>query len=87
MILVTVDLIPHGNEAAKTTLHTIHIVNDGTGSDGSGDSEIGHYDVVLYTGGVLAHSGARVGHHRRHQRNGTLRLVERALSALEAVSK
>ncbi len=42
MIVVTVELWPHGDEAQKQHLGTARIINDGTGILGSGN-----YDVIL----------------------------------------
>lgn len=48
MLRVTVELVPHGVESRKRTLATMEIANDGTASDGSGNSEFGNYNGVLH---------------------------------------
>lgn len=55
MLRITVELISHGDETRKKIIGVMEIANDGTGSDGSGNSAIGHYNGTLraepaYTG-------------------------------------
>jgi hypothetical protein len=59
MIRVTVELLPHGIESQKRVLGTAIIANDGTASDGSGNSEFGNYNVRLLTGDppIARHAG------------------------------
>lgn len=72
MLRVTVEFIPLGQEAYKTTLHTLEIINIGTG-----DAELGDYEITLnrqHIGGIRAYRRER----------GALDLVRLALGSAEA---
>lgn len=40
MLRVTIELLPHGNEARARVLGTAYIVNDGFGSESSGNYQV-----------------------------------------------
>lgn len=46
MLRVTIDLLPYGDESKKETLHTIDIVNDGTGSEWAGNYDVTDGEVT-----------------------------------------
>lgn len=48
MLRITVELVPHGDESRKRIIGVGEIVNDGTASDGSGDSSMGNYVAKLF---------------------------------------
>ena len=57
MIVVTVDLLPHGDETKKRTLATAVITNDGTGTEDVGNYAIGFGmpDGTVKVGKVIGH--------------------------------
>lgn len=50
MLVIRMELWPHGVEAEAEVLATATIINDGTGGDGTGNSPRGNYHVELYNG-------------------------------------
>lgn len=48
MLRVSIDLVHSTDPKQDKTLGVIEIVNDGTASDGSGDSARGNYEVALW---------------------------------------
>ena len=74
MIIVTVKKID-AITGARTTLHTVEIVNDG-----SGNSSVGNYEASWRTHGQAELVNARVEGHRRA--DGALWLVRHAIEAV-----
>lgn len=72
MLVVTVELRPGGDPLRARTLETLTIVNDG-----SGDFDVGSYDVAAEVGGRKARV---VGFPRS---DGAMTLVLKALQALD----
>lgn len=76
MIRVTMELIPHGNPTNVQHLGTVHIANDGTGSQ-----SFGNYNVTALgkTKKVFAHAKVI-----KHPRKGEipLRLLYKSLKAI-----
>lgn len=80
MLEVSVILCAHGR---RKTIATMTIQNDGTASDGSGDSPFGNYDVIAgwtYKDGRSRSAEARVEGFER--RKSCWALVQHALEAL-----
>lgn len=70
MIVVRIEIWPRGDETKKRLLGVVTIVNDGTASDGTGNSKYGNYDVRLsHAGKFRMKKGiwkkGRVEHHLR----------------------
>ncbi len=59
MIVVRVELWPGGRASKSRELMRMHITNDGTASDGTGDSSRGNYYVDLFRKG--SHRVQRIG--------------------------
>jgi hypothetical protein len=71
MLRVTVEVIPHGNEQQKSTIGLMEIVNDGNGTE-----HTGNYFYSLGDGKKI-NSGKYTGFNRD---NGFWRLIERILT-------
>ena len=80
MLRVTVELLPHGSEERKSTLATLIIVNDGTGS-----VQLGNYNCYFVRKGAAFRQylsnhfrNVRIEKHRRIDSH-VWRLVKKAL--------
>ena len=72
MLILNVVLWPHGNSDKAEEIGHIRIINDGTASDGSGDSPIGNY--------IIADKLVKLGRVEGHKRaDGFWPLVKRAI--------
>lgn len=88
MLVVKVEIWPHGDESAATTLDTVYIGNDGTG--GGESSAVGNYDVYESDPRgkpkLLAKRDGWIGRIENHDRSepdkGRLMLACRALLAV-----
>ena len=72
MLVVKVEIWPHGNEVKAEEIGYLRIINDGMASDGSGDSPIGNY--------IIADKLVKLGRVEGHKRDdGFWPLVKRAI--------
>ena len=70
MIQVIIDIIPFGKEEDRKTLHTLNIINDGTGNE-----YMGNYDIQL--------DGDKKRHITQFRRGyGVLELTRKALKEM-----
>ncbi|HWB13318.1 MAG TPA: hypothetical protein VG826_29100 [Pirellulales bacterium] len=76
MVVVKIELWPHGDEEQKRPLGVLTIANDG-----SGDARVGHYDVTA------SHAGAYFGRRREPYRTGKVRGFPRQLSPYRLVCR
>ena len=82
MIVIRVELWPGGWPGNARELMRMHIINDGTASDGSGNSPRGNYRVALFRKGSqtkIFRTGAVKNYPRRSYHIG--RLILRALAS------
>ncbi len=81
MIVVRVEIWPKGQSLKARELMCMHITNDGTLSDGSGDSKRGNYRVQLFRKGC--DNVFRTGHVENYPRRSyhVGRLIYRALAS------
>lgn len=77
MLIVTIEK-RDANTGERSTLHRFAVINDGTGN-----SEVGHYDIRTMIDGALIPGVHRVTWFDRMQHNGALRLVMRALQLID----
>jgi len=84
MLVVKIELWPRGDASRRRVIGRMTITNDGTASDGTGDSQFGNYNVNLGHSGIHAD---RFGSYRQGKVTNFRRslspyhLVARALSA------